>query len=399
MSITTRNQQSLVRIVTIAVVLALVVAVALWWALRDAGDKKYSAVFSGVVGLYEGNDVRVLGVKVGKVDKITPQGTDVRVDMLVDRAVRLPADAKAAIVAPSLVSDRYVQFAPAYTGGSVLTEGVVLGRDRTSTPLEVDDLYASLNRVSNSLGPNGVNKNGALADLLNTLAKNADGNGQALNDTVTQLSKLTGTVNSYSDDLFGTVDNLQKFTTMLAASDKAVRQFSQQVTDVTGFLASERADLGAAVNQLGIALGMVQEFINNNRAKIKSNVDKLASVTQVLVDQRSALAEVLDLAPVALSNIINSYNGSAGTLDSRGNINELTQPPIVLVCGLLKQASAVPAAFGSTCDSLAPVIQGLVPLPSPAEVITSLQQGKLPPLPLPVAGAMFGSAPAKGGGK
>jgi len=393
MSITTRGQQSFVRIVSIAVVLALVLAGVLWFVLRDAGERRYSAVFNGVVGLYEGNDVRVLGVKVGKVDKVTPQGTDVRVDMKVDGAVKIPADAKAAIVAPSLVSDRYVQFAPAYTGGQVLAEGTVIGRDRTSTPLEIDDLYASLNRVSTTLGPNGVNKDGALADLLNTIAKNADGNGQAVNDTVTQLSQLSSTVNAYSDDLFGTVDNLQKFTTMLAGSDAQVRQFSQQVTDVTAFLASERADLGAAVNQLGIALGMVAQFINDNRAKLKSNVDKLASVTQVLVDQRAALAEVLDLAPVALSNIINSYNGSSGTLDARSNINELTQPPIVLVCSLLRQTtpSALPQVLADTCDKLAPVVQGLVPLPSPAEVIVSLQQGKLPPLPLPLAGAMFGT--------
>jgi phospholipid/cholesterol/gamma-HCH transport system substrate-binding protein len=392
MSLTSLRQKNFARIVAIAVVLALVVAGVLWFVLRDAGQRRYSAVFSGVVGLYEGNDVRVLGVKVGKVDKVTPQGTDVRVDMLVDRSVRIPADAKAAIVAPSLVSDRYVQFAPAYTGGPVLAERTVIGRSNTSTPLEIDDLYASLNRVSTTLGPNGINKNGAIADLLNTLARNAQGNGQAVNDTITQLSKLSSTVNSYSDDLFGTVDNLQKFTTMLADSDKQVRQFSQQVTDVTGFLASERADLGAAVNQLGIALGMVQQFINDNRAKLKSNVDKLASVTQVLVDQRAALAEVLDLAPVALSNIINAYNGSAGTLDSRGNINELNQPPIVLVCGLLRQLpSGVPAALANVCDGLAPVIQGLVPLPSPAEVISSLQQGKLPPLPLPLAGAVYGS--------
>ena len=393
MSITTRGQQSFARIVSIAVVLALVLAGVLWFVLRDAGERRYSAVFNGVVGLYEGNDVRVLGVKVGKVDKVTPQGTDVRVDMKVDGAVKIPADAKAAIVAPSLVSDRYVQFAPAYTGGQVLAEGTVIGRDRTSTPLEIDDLYASLNRVSTTLGPNGVNKDGALADLLNTIAKNADGNGQAVNDTVTQLSQLSSTVNAYSDDLFGTVDNLQKFTTMLANSDAQVRQFSQQVTDVTAFLASERADLGAAVNQLGIALGMVAQFINDNRAKLKSNVDKLASVTQVLVDQRAALAEVLDLAPVALSNIINSYNGSSGTLDARSNINELTQPPIVLVCSLLRQTtpSALPQVLADTCDKLAPVVQGLVPLPSPAEVIVSLQQGKLPPLPLPLAGAMFGT--------
>lgn len=393
MTVKTRAGRDLARIVAIACVLGLVVAGVLWWVLRETGEKRYSAVFSGVVGLYEGNDVRVLGVKVGSVDKVTPRGTDVLVEMVVDRGVKLPADAKAAIVAPSLVSDRYVQFAPAYIAGAQLAEGTVIGQDRTSTPLEVDDLYASLNRLSVTLGPNGVNKNGALSDLLDTLAKNADGNGQALNDTITQLSKLSSTLSGYSDDLFGTVDNLQKFTTTLANSDAAVRQFSQQVADVTGFLASERADLGAAVNQLSIALGLVQKFINDNRSKIKSNVDKLAGVTQVLVDQRAALAEVLDLAPVALSNIINSYNGSSGTLDSRGNINELTQPPIVLVCSLIRQGSPaqLPPLLADTCDKLAPVVQGLVPLPSPAEIVSSLQQGKLPPLPLPLAGAVYGT--------
>jgi virulence factor Mce-like protein len=393
MTIKTRGGMNLVRVVSIAVVLALVAALALWWLLRGSTDKRYSAVFNGVIGLYEGNDVRVLGVKVGSVDKVTPQGSQVLVEMLVDRTVKIPADAKAVIVAPSLVSDRYVQFAPAYTGGPELAVGTVIPRDRTSTPLEVDDLYASLNRVSTTLGPNGLNKNGALSDLLTTLAKNADGNGQAVNDTVTQLSKLSSTLSSNSDDLFATVDNLQKFTTTLANSDGQVRQFAKQVNDVTGFLASERGDLAAAVNQLGIALGLVQKFINDNRAKLKSNVDKLASVTQVLVDQRSALAEVLDLAPLGLSNIINSYNGSSGTLDARANLNELTQPPIVLVCTLLRQTTPaqLPQILADTCDKLSPVVQGLVPLPSPAQVIASLQQGQLPPLPLPLAGALYGS--------
>jgi phospholipid/cholesterol/gamma-HCH transport system substrate-binding protein len=393
MNAKTKAGRDLARVVAMACVLGLVVAFALWWVLRETGEKHYSAVFTGVVGLYEGNDVRVLGVKVGEVEQVTPQGNQVKVDMVVERGVKIPAEAKAAIVAPSLVSDRYVQFTPAYTAGAQLAEGTVIPRERTSTPLEVDDLYASLNRVSVTLGPNGANKNGALSDLLNTLAKNADGNGQALNDTVTQLSKLSSTLSGNSDDLFATVDNLQQFTTMLADSDAAVRQFSTKVTDVTSFLASERGDLAAAVNQLSISLGMVQQFINDNRAHLKSNVDKLASVTQVLVDQRASLAEVLDLAPVALSNIINAYNGSSGTLDARANINELTQPPIVLICNLVRQGTPaqLPPTLGDTCDKLAPVVQGLVPLPSPAEVVNSLQHGKLPPLPLPLASAVYGS--------
>jgi virulence factor Mce-like protein len=380
-----RLGRDLARGVSIAVVLALLVALFLWWALVEGNQRRYSAVFTGVVGLYEDNDVRILGVKVGHVDKVTPEGDTVRVDMLVDRTIKIPATAKAVIIAPSLVSDRYVQFTPVYTGGKAMAEGAVLPKERTATPLEVDDLYASLNRVSVTLGPNGVNKNGALADLLNTAAKNLDGNGEALNQTVTQLSQMAKTLSGSDEDLFATVDNLQKFTSALAASDDAVNDFNEQAADVTRFLADEKGDLAEAVRQLGIALGAVQQFISDNRAHLKTNVDKLSTITQVLVDQRAALAETLDVAPVALSNIINAYNGSSGTLDARADLNELAQPPIVAVCNLVRQVTPndLPQVLADTCDQLKPIVEGTLPLPTPAEILTALQNGTAPQLPIP----------------
>jgi virulence factor Mce-like protein len=385
MSFASRFGRDLARSVSIAVVLGLLVAFFLWWTLVDGNQRRYSAVFTGVVGLYEDNDVRVLGVKVGHVDKVTPEGDTVRVDVLVDRTVKIPAAAKAVIVAPSLVSDRYVQFTPVYTSGAALSEGTVLPKERTATPLEVDDLYASLNRVSATLGPNGVNRNGALADLLNTLAANLEGNGAAMNETITQLSQAAKTLSGSDDDLFATLDDLQKFTSTLAASDDAVNDFNEQAVDVTQFLADERGDLAEAVKQLGIALGAVQQFINDNRAHLKTNVDKLATITQVLVDQRAALAEVGDIAPVALSNIINAYNGSSGTLDARPNLNELAQPPIVSICNLVKQVTPndLPQVLAETCADLKPVLDGVVKLPSAAEVLTALQNGTAPSLPIP----------------
>lgn len=398
MSWRSRLSRDLARGVAIAVVLALIVAGAVWWLMLDANQRRYSAMFTGVVGLYEDNDVRVLGVQVGTVESVEPRGDKVLVEMAIDRTVDIPGNAKAVIVSPSLVSDRYVQFTPAYTSGPVLAEGTLLPVERTATPLEVDELYASLNRVSTTLGPNGANSDGALSDLLDTLAANAEGNGQALNDTVTQLSQMADTLSGSDEDLFATVDNLQQFTSALAESDEQVNRFSEQAAQVTSFLADERGDLAAAVEQLGVALGAVQQFINDNRAHLKSNVDKLATVTQTLVDQRAALAEVLDIAPLALSNIINSYNGSAGTLDARADFNQLAQPPIVTVCQLVRQTTPneMPQSLADACDQLSPVVEGLVPLPTPAEIITALQNGTLPPLP--VAGDVYGTPPQGGTG-
>ena len=126
MTVKTKLGMDLTRAIAGAVVLALVVAVGLYFLLRDSNDRRYTAMFTGTVGLYEGNDVRVLGVKVGTVDHVEPEGKLVKVDLLVDRSVQVPANADAVIVAPSLVSDRYVQLAPVYTGGPELADGTVL---------------------------------------------------------------------------------------------------------------------------------------------------------------------------------------------------------------------------------------------------------------------------------
>jgi virulence factor Mce-like protein len=396
----TRAGRDLARGVAVACVLALVVAAAVWWIFSGANSRRVVAYFDQAVGVYAGSNVEVLGVKVGSINSVTPVGTQVRVDMTVDRSVHIPANAKAVVVAPSVVSDRYVQLAPAYTGGPTMADNGVIPMTRTATPVELDQLYDSLNKVSSSLGPNGANAHGSLSNLLNTLAANLNGNGQNLHDTITQLSQLSTTLDSNKSDLFATVDNLSKFTQTLANSDASVRQFTDQLTNVTGFLAGQRSQLGAAVDELGTALGQVQSFIQNNRSEIKSNVDNLQDVTKVLVDERSALAEVLDVAPLALDDVVNSYNASSGTLDARADLNDLNQPPIVIVCKLLQQTtpSNIPPVLATACNQIAPILQGLVKLPTPAQTLTALQQGKLPPLPLPLAGTLYGSS-SSGSGK
>ncbi|MGW9308642.1 MCE family protein [Saccharomonospora azurea] len=386
----TRFGQKLARGIAAACVLGLVVAGALWWTLKDAGSKHVTAYFTEAIGLYEGNSVRILGVEVGEVVSVEPEGDRVRVEMTYDRKFSVPADAGAILVAPSLVSDRYVQFTPAHTEGDELADGAVIPLARTAVPLEIDELGESLSRVSEALGPNGANADGSLSDLLDTAAANLDGNGKALNQTITKLGQAAGTLSGNSEDLFVTVENLAKLSGTLADSDGQVRRFEEQLAQVSGFLADERENLSATVAELGTTLEIVDEFLTDNHDRVKSNVDKLADVTEVLVEQRAALAETLDIAPLALGNLANTYNAASGTLDARPNMNELTEPPIAMVCGLLKQTPKALDALGGLCSKLSGVLEGAVPLPSLAESVNSLNKGELPPLPLPLVGQITG---------
>ena len=330
-------------IVLIAAIVAAVVLIAgvLWWVFNRMGTTEITAYFDKAVGVYEGSDVRVLGVEVGKVTAVVPEGDQVRVDMRVDRGVDIPADAKAVQITPSVVADRYVQLAPAYTGGETMADGAVIPRERTATPVEVDELYASVDELSRALGPEGANKDGALTRFVETGAENLEGNGAALGQTIEQLSAASRTLNESRGDLFGTIENLQIFVSALAANDQQVREFNTQLSDLSGYLAGERENLGLALNQLSESLGVVAQFVNDNQAALKDNVDALVPVTNNLAANRDSLVNSRTLLPLAVSNLVNSYDAESGSLASRLVVTDL-QDPAGVMCKLIDLGRLVP---------------------------------------------------------
>ena len=364
-------------------VLAVGAAAAVWWLAPRPG-RTITAYLRSAVAVYPGNPVLILGVAVGRITTVAPQGRLVKVVMTVDRSVDVPAGASAVVVEPSLVAGRSIQLTPAYTGGPTMPDGGVIPVQRTAVPLGIDDLARAANDLATMLGPPGVNRNGALSDALDVAAANLRGNGQAINSTIGDVAALSETLAESRKQLFATVTQLQSFVSTLAANDAQVRQFTTQLADVSNYLAGERGDLGAALRELSLALGEVAGFVQDNRAVLKSNVDRLTEVTAVLVRQREALGQIIDIAPTALSNLNNAYNASSGTLDTRLNIEELRAPPILLVCELLRRSTPrqVPATLARTCAALEPQLTGAVPLPSVAQVITALETGQPPPLPL-----------------
>ncbi|MDP5181457.1 MCE family protein [Blastococcus sp. BMG 814] len=320
---------------------ALVLLAALGWTvLRPAGEYRVTAWFTETVGLYPGSDVRVLGIPIGTIDDVQPLGDKVRVEMSIDDDYDVPADASAIVLAPSLVSDRYVQFAPVYDGGPTLQDGAEIPLERTAIPVELDAVYGALDELSAALGPDGANADGALSDLVDVGAANLAGNGQALNRTLTGFSRAVQTLAENRDDLFSSVENLQTFTTALATIDAQVGRFNTNMAAVAGLLADERADLQEAVALLTDALGDVAGFVRDNTTLLTTNVDRLADVTLVLVQQRARLAEVLDVAPAALGNLARAYNPDFGTLDTRDNgLGSLHAE--VVVCGVLAQVGRI----------------------------------------------------------
>ncbi|MEU1428819.1 MCE family protein [Nocardia sp. NPDC005746] len=345
------------KIIAVVAVLAVALAGVAWWSYDRLETTKITAYFDKSIGIYKGSDVRVLGVPVGRVDSVTPKGDVVEVVMKVDRKYDIPADAKAAQITPSVVSDRYIQLAPAYKGGPKMGRNATIPKERTATPVEVDRLYKSITELSEALGPNGANKDGALNQLARTGAENLAGNGDALGNSFTQLSRAAHVLSDSRTDIFDTVKNLQTFVQTLADNDAQVRTFNTQLASLAGFLSDERQTLGDALSLLSVALGDVARFIDNNRELVQSNADALTKVTQTLADQRDDLAKALPLIPTALSNLINVHNGESGTLDMRPNFTDL-QDPFGVICKMLDLGKLRPGdpKFEAISRQLGPIL-------------------------------------------
>jgi ABC-type transporter Mla subunit MlaD len=184
-------------------------------------SRTVTAYFSQAVSLFPGTDVDIMGVPVGRVTQVTPEGNRVKVVMQYDPQYSLPAKVKAAIVTPTLIADRFVQLAPAYAGGATLADGAEIPLGRTAVPVEMDQIYKSLSDLTGALGPNGANKHGALGRLLASSAHALNGNGRLGHQMIANLSDAVTTTRGFvSQNKGAVVGDLKSLNTTLSVLAK-----------------------------------------------------------------------------------------------------------------------------------------------------------------------------------
>lgn len=318
-------------------VVTLAVGVYLVWPSRTG--TKITAYFTSAVGLYPGDEVRIVGVPVGKIDTIEPRADDVKVTMTVDNGVQVPADAKALMIAPNLVAARFIQLTPAYTGGPAMEAGASIGLDRTAVPVEWDEVKEQLTALSAQLGPQQGSMQGPLSAFVNQAADTFDGNGDSFRQALRELSQTAGRLGDSRTDLFGTVRNLQVLVNALSNSNEQIVQFSNHVASVSQVLADSTADLDATLGTLNQALVDVRELLNENNDALIGQVSRLAEFTQILTDHSDDVEQILHVTPNGLANFYNIYNPAQGTVGGLLTLPNFANP-VQFICGGTFDAAA-----------------------------------------------------------
>jgi virulence factor Mce-like protein len=323
----------------LAVATAVILLAATFFVVRgDDEVRTVTAHFPRAVSVYEGSEVRILGVKVGRVTAVVPEGNSVRVEMEYDAEEKVPADAKAAVITPTLVADRFVQLTPAYTGGPVMDDGADIPLPDSGVPVELDRIYSSLRDLSEALGPNGVNSDGTLDHLLRAGARNLEGEGRLGNQMIRDLSAAAATFGRGSGDLFGTVTELAKFTEVLGNNDRLVRAFMKDLAGVSSTPADERVELQRALAAVARSVGTVESFVRNNRTALVTDLEKLTRVMKTINSERDSLDTALRVGPLALGNLAVAFNTQTGSIGSRIGLQGTFGNPDGLLCAIVMQS-------------------------------------------------------------
>ncbi len=351
------------RIVLAALLTAVLAAAVVLVVIRPAsvGKTRIIGYFQNTNGLFPGDDVRILGVNVGKIDTIDVQPERVKVTFWVDDKYKVPANAKAAILAPSLVTARMIQLVPAYTGGPTMADDAVIPLDRTAVPVEWDDLRTQLEKFTQYLQPTepgGVSTFGA---FINTAADNLRGQGASIRDTIIKLSQAFSALGDHSTDIFTSVRNISVLVSALQSSSQLLAELNQNLAAVTGLLANDPGEVDRAVQDLNIAAGDVGSFVADNREALGTATDKLASISKALGDSVEDIKQTLHITPTSFSNFINIYQPTQQAFTSALVLTNFNNP-IQFICGAIQAASRLNAEQSAKLcvQYLAPIVKNRV---------------------------------------
>ena len=321
-----------------AVLLAIGLVAGVAFLVRQVffGPTTITAYFPTATAIYPGDEVRVSGVQVGTIESIKPEGTRTKMTLKVDRGVPVPADAKAIIVAQNLVAARYVQLTPAYRQGDgpTIKDGAVIAEDRTAIPVEWDEVKTQLMRLSTELGPQTGVSGTSISRFIDSAANAMGGNGDKLRQTLSQLSGAARIFAEGSGNIVDIVKNLQIFVSALRDSKQQIVMFENRLATLSSVLNDSRSDLDAALSNLSVALGEVQRFVAGSRNQTSEQLQRLANVTQVLVDNRTALENVLHITPNAIANFENIYYPNGGSVTGAFSLVNFANP-VSFFCGLI----------------------------------------------------------------
>jgi phospholipid/cholesterol/gamma-HCH transport system substrate-binding protein len=325
---------------TIVVILVLIAGFIGWRLYQKVTNTHITAYFPEALALYPGDRVQIMGVPVGAIDKIEPAGDKMKVTFHYSDNYKVPANATASILNPSLVASRTIQLSPPYTGGPVLKDGAVIPLDRTQVPVEWDELRNSLDRILEGLGPTPEQPKGPFGDIIESAANGFAGKGKQFNETLNALSEAVTTLNSGRGDFFAVVRSLALFVNALYQSDKQFTALNTDLASFTNKFNNTNNEVSNALRDLNGLLTTTRQFLNENGGVLTHDINNLSDVTTAILqpEPRDGLETGLHVFPNLAANLVNISPPVPGGVVGLPVIGNFANP-LQFICSAIQAGS------------------------------------------------------------
>ncbi|WP_024803554.1 MlaD family protein [Nocardia sp. BMG51109] len=341
----------------VVVVLVAAAAVGLQLSRSGPGERGYCAEMPDSIGLYEGSAVTVMGVQVGKVTDIRPDGAKARVRFTVREDRTLPPDVGAVTVSENLIADRNLALIGAEPSGPGWNPAACI--TKTLTPKSLSETFDALAGLADKLnGAQDPAQQGAFGAGLDAADRATAGTGDQLNDLIQQLGKALAAPDAAIGHIGQLLDALAELAHRAhggwAQLKETIIQLPRAFHEINTLAFPPVVEIVASLAEVLPQLNDV--FMMFGTPAIRA-VDAIPDLPQLLSAGVGSLTDVIRMAPAIATGFTNSIDPASGrlTIGYAPPKLALPQPDADRVC------AAVQAVTGQPC---APPDDGSVTLPA-----------------------------------
>ena len=246
-------------------------------------------------GLYQFSNVTYRGVQVGKVTDVKLTETGAEATLTLDTSPKIPADLQAEVRSVSAVGEQYVDLRPRTDSGPYLGDGSVIAMDNATIPQQVGPMLDQVSTLVNSIPKDRI------SDLLDESFKAFNGAGYDFQSLLDSSSKLTGDLNSVSDQTQGLINDSGPLLDSQVETTDAIRTWARSLSGVTQQIAQNDPQVRAILQSGPGFASEVSGLLNQIKPTLPVLLANLTTLGQVLVTYNPSLEQLLVMLPAVVA--------------------------------------------------------------------------------------------------
>lgn len=276
-----------------------------WWIAGEitgggpSGSIELTARFGDVSGLVKGDDVRLGGLPVGRVQKVEVVDGDAVVDFTVDDDVEVPADSTIAVRWRNLIGQRYLGLRPGEARDR-LADGDEI--DRADDVVDLGRIVNQLSPLAQAVGPDQVNR------IMESLVIAFEGNETAFDDLTADLASLAGALDERTVLLGQMQEDYATIGEAIASRDRQIADMVTNLTSISGTLDATDRLVARALQEFARFAQGTEQLLVRAEQDLGAVLEQLPTITGTARAEIGSIEEALRGLPVMMDAVLPAIN-------------------------------------------------------------------------------------------